>query len=99
MKTFVTIYSLGGHQETNKVGEVSAGQSLSLWTGRKLRLPSSSSLLDYIVKYVILVILPIISVHLQFGLYSSFLENSRSPAKQVSIVVGMWYTWVMTLKF
>lgn len=30
---------------------------------------------------------------------SFFLKFSRCPAKQVSIVVGMQYTLVMTLKF
>lgn len=35
IKAFVKMCSLVGHQEENKVGEVSAGQSLLLWAGRE----------------------------------------------------------------
>lgn len=96
MKVFVKTHSLGGHQEGSKVGQVFAGQSL-FYSGLRGEPWLQSSLLEYMVNYVTLVISPIIFIHLQFRIYRFFFLKVVGVLQ--SIVIGMQYTYVMTLKF
>lgn len=96
MKAFVETYSLVDIKKGVKLAKCLQANFYYSGLAEEAWL-HSSSLLEYMVKYVILVISPIKSIHLQFRIYRFFFWKVLGVLQ--SVVAGMQYSHVMTLKF